>query len=267
MSGAVRGLIACAVGALAAGVTVTALRQVTRTSPRWVRSNYRGRSVHLAAGPALVIGGCLGALTGTANDRAALAVVAAGGIAGVAGLLDDLAGDAVTKGLRGHLRALARGRATSGVLKIPLLLVAGGAAGAAVHGFSARAVLDAVFVAGAANLVNLLDLRPGRALKVLLAGSVACLAVGAAAAAGPLGAGLALLPSDLRERVMIGDAGANGAGAAVAATALAAIKLPTLLVALVIVVALTLLSEWVSFSRVIDRTPVLSWVDRLGRAP
>jgi hypothetical protein len=65
---------------------------------------------------------------------------------------------------------------------------------------------------------------------------------------------------------MLGDAGANGAGAAVAATALAAIKLPTLLAGLAIVLALTLASEWVSFSRVIDRVPPLRWVDRLGRS-
>ena len=231
----------------------------------WQRTNFRGRPVHLGAGPALVVGACAGALVAAPGARAGAAVAAAGFIAGGAGLYDDLRGDTGTKGLRGHWNELLRGRATSGALKVPLLLLAGLVAGVTVHGISLRAVLDAGFVAGAANLVNLLDLRPGRAAKVLLLGAAACLGVGAAAAAGPAGATLALLPADLRERVMLGDAGANGAGAAVAASVLAAIRLPTLLLGLAIVAGLTLLSERVSFSRVIERVRPLRWVDELGR--
>jgi UDP-N-acetylmuramyl pentapeptide phosphotransferase/UDP-N-acetylglucosamine-1-phosphate transferase len=222
--------------------------------------------VSLTAGPALVVGACLGALVGAPTLRAGSAVVVAGVLAGAVGLYDDLSGDASTKGLRGHLRELVRGRPTSGALKVPVLGAAGLAAGLVVHGLSVRALLDGAFVAGAANLVNLLDLRPGRAAKVLLVSIAACLGVGATAAAAPAGATLALLPADLRERVMLGDAGANGAGAAVAATALAAIKLPTLLAGLAIVAALTLASEWVSFSRVIERVPALRWLDALGRS-
>lgn len=264
MTEAVRGLLALALGALVARLVLTELLSRTRSSSRWVRNNFRGQRVSLAAGPALVVGSCVGALAAV-SGRASIAVVGAGLIAGATGLLDDLSGDTATKGLRGHLGELARGNATSGALKIPLLLAAGLAAGLAVHGVSGRALLDAAFVAGAANLVNLLDLRPGRALKVLLVGCAACLAVGAAAAAAALGAVAVLLPEDLRERVMIGDAGANGAGAAVAATALAAIKMPTLLAGLAVVVALTVLSEWVSFSQVIERVRALRWLDQLGR--
>lgn len=267
MTGLLRAGIALGLGA---GVALLVLAMLQRRPPggaaRWERRNFRGRTVHLAAGPAVVLGGVSGAAVGAGHLRAALGVAVAGLIAGAVGLHDDLSGDAATKGLRGHLGALLRGRATSGALKIPALALAGLAAGVAVHGVTWRAVLDGAFVAGAANLVNLLDLRPGRAAKVLLTGAGACLAVGATAAAGPAGAVLALMPADLRERVMLGDAGANGAGAVVAASALAAIKLPTLLVGLGIVAALTLLSEVVSFSKLIDRTPPLRWLDRLGRA-
>ena len=266
MSDLLRGLLALGVGAGVALLVVAVLR---RWSPggasRWERQNYRGRRVHLAAGPALVLAGVAGGALGAGGLRAALGVAAAGLIAGAVGLFDDLSGDSATKGLRGHLVALRHGRLTSGAVKIPALVVAGLLAGVTVHGITWRAVLDGGFVAGVANLVNLLDLRPGRAAKVLLAGAGVCLAFGATAAAGPAGATLALLPGDLRERVMLGDAGANGAGAAVAASALAAIKLPTLIAGLVVVAALTLLSERVSFSALIDRTPALRWLDQLGR--
>jgi hypothetical protein len=267
VSGGVRAALALLVGlGTALALLVTLRRHPPGGAARWTRTNFRGRAVHLAAGPALVLAGTFGALLGAPTARAGAAVALAGLLAGGVGLYDDLSGDAGTKGLRGHLRELLRGRPTSGALKVPVLGLAGLAAGLVVHGVGGRALLDAAFVAGAANLVNLLDLRPGRAAKALLVGAAACLAVGATAAAGPAGATLALLPADLREKVMLGDAGANGAGAAVAATALAAIKLPTLLAGLAIVLALTLASEWVSFSRVIDRVPPLRWVDRLGRS-
>lgn len=266
MSEALLGLLALGVGAAVAGLVLAALRRWPPGGERrWERSNFRGREVHLGAGPAVVLGAVLGGVCGAASARVALGVAAAGLVAGAAGLVDDLTGDTATKGLRGHLTALRHGRLTSGIIKIPALVGAGLVAGVLVHGWSGRAVLDGAFVAGAANLVNLLDLRPGRAAKALLAGALACLAVGATAAAGALGATGALLPADLRERVMLGDAGANGAGAAVAASALGAIELPTLLAGLAVVAALTLLSEVVSFSALIDRSPPLRWLDQLGR--
>ena len=75
-------------------------------------------------------------------------------------------------------------------------------------------VLTTGLVAGTANLVNLLDLRPGRAGKAADLAAAATLGGPAGGlVAGPLGATLAVLPEDLGERVMLGDAGANAVGA------------------------------------------------------
>jgi hypothetical protein len=127
-------------------------------------------------------------------------------------------------------------------------------------------VLTTGLVAGTANLVNLLDLRPGRATKAgallalpLLAGPAGGLA------AGPLGASVAVLPADLDERVMLGDCGANALGAVLGLRLAAGPSRSGRAAALAVVTALTLASEKVSFTRVIESTPGLRELDRLGR--
>src|SRR4029077_12392566 len=87
---------------------------------------------------------------------------------------------------------------------------------ALVGGSPADVILNAGLVAGGANLLNLFDLRPGRGLKVAAASGALLGAAGQDSVAAPLGAGLALLPEDLGERAMLGDAGAHALGAMVA---------------------------------------------------
>ena len=125
-----------------------------------------------------------------------------------------------------------------------------------------RAV-DTALIAGTANLVNLFDLRPGRAAKVVLLLAAPLAGVGAAPA---LGTAVGCLPGDLAARSMLGDCGANALGAAVATAAAAVLPRPARLIALVTVVALKLASEKVSFTAVIAEHPVLDRLDRLGRA-
>src|SRR5207302_690560 len=138
---------------------------------------------------------------------------------GFLGFVDDLLGVAGDRGFRGHVRALAEGRLTTGFIKLF------GGAGVAVvlvatPGFASgrRLITDAVLIALAANFANLLDLAPGRLIKVSwvlyipLAVALGTDAIGVAIAP-VMGAALALLPDDLRERLMLGDTGANVIGA------------------------------------------------------
>ncbi len=89
----------------------------------------------------------------------------------------------------------------------------------------ADTLINAGLVAGGANLLNLFDLRPGRAIKVaMLTGALlAPSRRGRAGRAAPLSAAAALLPEDLAERSMLGDAGANALGAMLGAAAAAAL--------------------------------------------
>lgn len=204
-------------------------------------------------------------------DRTLLAVVGFGFL----GLVDDLAGpgDATAgdvRGLLGHLRTVTRGHVSTGIVKLVggLLVAAVAVAPLARDGVDALA-RDALLVAAAANLANLFDRAPGRTLKV---GTLALVPLWATAAtpallAGPVavaGAGLGLLVPDLRERVMLGDSGANAYGAALGVGVVISTSPTTRLVVLAVLVALTLTSERVSFSRVIARTAPLRFLDRMG---
>ena len=128
-------------------------------------------------------------------------------------------------------------------------------------------LLDSVLVAGTSNLVNLFDLRPGRALKVGLIGAATVAAAGAPAqAAAVVGPVAASLPADLAELDMLGDSGANALGGVVG-VGLTQASRPVRLAVAAAVVGLTLASEKVSFSRVIERTSALSALDAWGRRP
>jgi UDP-N-acetylmuramyl pentapeptide phosphotransferase/UDP-N-acetylglucosamine-1-phosphate transferase len=190
---------------------------------------------------------------------------------GAFGLLDDLAGEGESGGFRGHLSALREGRLTTGSLKL-----FGGAAVAvaAVYGprsdTPGRLLADAALVALMANLANLFDRAPGRLLKVTGLGFVVlAVATGApaelVAVAVTVGAGLALVVPDLREELMVGDVGANVLGAALGVGVVVSTSPTTRNVVLIVVAALNLISERVSFSAVIDRTPPLRALDHLGR--
>lgn len=257
--------------ALLAGTGTVAATTLLRRFPpggagRWERVNHRGARLSLTEGPAVALGLTLAAVAG---GPTLTATALGAGVVGLVGTYDDLAGatpDAPTaKGFGGHLGALRRGQVTTGLLKIAGVGAAGLAAAVLLRDpddAPGGVVVDGALIAGTANLLNLFDLRPGRALKV--AALLAPLAGGAQAGA-VLGAVAAALPGDLAERSMLGDAGANALGAVLGVGLVAHRPRWVRQTALMGVVALTAASEKVSFSRVIDSTPPLAALDRLGR--
>src|SRR5690606_25999741 len=211
-------LVLVGAGLVATRVAARAWRGVD--GPAWQRANFRGATVSLTGGPAVATAATVTAAAGAPTPAAAVAALVAGLGAGGVGLYDDLAGQRpgrpVAKGFHGHLSALRRGRVTSGVVKIVGAVAAGAVAtallgthpgrpaggrvrGTVPGGGRVRAAVDLALgtgvVAGAVNLVNLLDLRPGRALKVgLLAGLPLAAGPAGGLAAGPVGACLGMLP-------------------------------------------------------------------------
>jgi len=271
-----------AAGAAAAGAARLAYSAMSRRPPggpkAWSRTNHRGEPVTLLEGPAVAAGAIAGVLaqavlaqgglapaSGSSRRRAAAMAVGAVGAAAF-GAYDDLAGSGDRRGFRGHLGALRQGEVTTGAVKLGGIGVTGLVSAALAGGSPADLIVNAGLVAGGANLLNLFDLRPGRAIKVVAVSGALIGTAGPDRVAAPLGAALALLPEDLGERAMLGDAGANALGAMLGAAA-AGLSRPARIVVLAGIAGLTAASEKVSFTKVIARTPALNWLDMLGRRP
>ena len=248
------------------------------------RENFRGRSLPTAAGVivalVVVLADAVVALVdaaGTDPDPALLVglqvmTVAALGFA-LLGLLDDLGGVGQSGGFKGHLQSLAKGQLTTGATKLFGGAALGLVAATAVSGQQLGWLLvDGALIALSANLANLFDRAPGRVTKVaLLFGLILIVATGFDPAltgvALALGAGAGLLWPDLRERLMLGDAGANVLGAAVGLGVVLTCGTTVRLVVLIVVAVLNVASEFVSFSKVINGTAPLKALDQLGREP
>jgi len=267
-------VVAAAAGAAAARLAYGLLRARPDATQPWERTNHRGQTVTLLEGPAFAAGAAaaLAVAPGLPTPARRAGVVALLG-AGAFGAYDDLferrVGTGAAKGFAGHLAALRRGEVTSGAVKIVGVGATGLAAAEVVCRRPSDALLGGALIAGFANLVNLLDLRPGRALKfgLLHAPLVLDASAGGALLAAPLGAAAALLPEDLGERAMLGDAGANALGALLGTAVLLRYGRAGQLAHLLVIAALTAASERVSFTKVIEATPALRWVDELGRRP
>lgn len=292
-------------------------------------SNYRGREVFLGLGLVWAVWAVALSATSTLFDIAASIWPAEYGsdaavltnspltvslyavpliltlAAVVFGMTDDVFGNSADKGFRGHVTALLKGRLTTGGLKLLGIGVVSAVYGwvavgsqpdAAAYSIGIRLawwVVATFVIALAANLLNLLDLRPGRALKsyivlvvpaAVLFGFAVVEQFGEYAEALGTGwltsdtvvtiAGLlvvmlgpvaAVWGADLGERGMLGDAGSNAMGAIVGYLLAGALDLPSLAAVAVVLLALNALSERVSFSTLIEKAPVLKQLDGLGR--
>jgi UDP-N-acetylmuramyl pentapeptide phosphotransferase/UDP-N-acetylglucosamine-1-phosphate transferase len=276
----VTAVVAFVVGLL----TVLFLRTVSGeilASPALERTNYRGHRLATAGGLFIILTvlvidagrsvlGAVGVGSESGLTQAQLAVLLVVFGFGFLGLVDDLTSVGEDRGFKGHLGALREGRVTTGLLKL-----VGGAAIAVVvvasPGFKSgrTLVVDAMLIALAANLGNLLDRAPGRTIKFgLLAYVPIAIVIGTApigvAAAPVMGAAVGLLSDDLRERLMLGDTGANVIGAVLGLAVVLGTRDSIRLSVMLVLLALNVAAELVSFSRVIDAVPPLRWFDRIG---
>jgi UDP-GlcNAc:undecaprenyl-phosphate/decaprenyl-phosphate GlcNAc-1-phosphate transferase len=248
-----------------------------------VRENYAGRRLAFPAGAPLIACSLIAlAPLAVLDDRADLDLLDPGlqrwmvYVLGVAllGLLDDALGRGAAadtdRGWRGHARAVAAGRFSTGAIKAvgALALAAYATSGLGRQGIDY--IADLALLLLATNLFNLFDLRPGRVEKaffVLLAG----LCIGAWTVEPVELLGLFIGPVavvayfTLRERAMLGDTGSNLVGALAGVAMLVTLGDTGRWIALALVAALTIFGEFRSISKTVETVPPLRWIDSLGR--
>ncbi|GAC1434793.1 MAG: hypothetical protein NVSMB51_02840 [Solirubrobacteraceae bacterium] len=239
------------------------------------RTNYRGELLACPLG-VVILAAALAALVplallhqlagGVLRPELSWIAVYVLGVAAL-GLVDDALADQA-RGWRGHGGAVLRGAWSTGALK------AIGSAGLALYVSlgpgTARFLLAAAVLVLATNVFNLLDLRPGRAVKPFaLIGFVLLLAPGGLDALWALGlfVGPLLVVGrlDLRERGMLGDTGSNTVGALAGAWLVLTLSTGGLAIAVALLAVVTLYGEFRSISDLIERTPGLRELDWMGR--
>jgi UDP-N-acetylmuramyl pentapeptide phosphotransferase/UDP-N-acetylglucosamine-1-phosphate transferase len=285
----IRSIISSAVAGLVGyAATKAVMKSRLRNRPNVVRTNHAGRDVSLIEGPAVTAGLLSGGLL-IEDPRQRVATLLVTAASGELGAVDDFMESGSSKGLRGHLSALARGEITTGAIKVLGIPAASIAAAAILRTGASRTglfglsrhddeaswfskacdiVVTGGVIAGSANMFNLLDLRPGRALKagaLTLAFTDHEHAVSWAPSAAIAGATAAAWPDDLAGEVMLGDTGANALGAVIGTILSETADPVRRRLILAALAGLTLASEKVSFTSVIESTPGLREIDSFGR--
>lgn len=188
------------------------------------------------------------------------------------GWLDDTLGDHQTKGFRGHFTVFKhKGVVTTGLLKA----IGGGAASFAVAVTTAGSLLEwflhGLLIALSTNWLNLLDLRPGRAVKFYLPVSGILLLI-----TWPqpfvflflplIVSAAATLKVELAGHVMLGDSGANLLGMQLGIFTALTLSPIASAVTVVLLAAGHVYAERHSLTELIERISWLERFDSWGRA-
>lgn len=189
------------------------------------------------------------------------------------GWQDDRSLDTQVKGIHGHFMTLWREqRMTSGYLKAfgglgTSLLVA---LALAPPGW--EVLVNTLVIALFTNLINLFDMRPGRAIKVfwlfllllLLASGEMIMMMIWPWLIPIVTATLLFYISDARRKIMLGDTGAYYLGFILGFYTVTLVGFYLKIVFLVLLIALHILAERISFTQVISSVGWLNKIDRLG---
>lgn len=240
-----------------------------------IRKNYRGEMIPVGMGiafiPALMVNSAILTYFNIEHDRLLLIFVLLFAVMAMAfaGIMDDAIGNRYVTGLKGHFLSMFKGRLTTGGFKAVLGGFIGIVVSAAVADNILGVVVGTLVVALATNFMNLLDLRPGRAIKVYLIISILVLIF-----AGDFNRQLymLLLPGvvsyfifDLKALSMMGDAGSNVLGVFIGVMIVISFSIQVQLVCLVGLIAIHVLTEKYSLTKLIEQNSVLNFIDKLGR--
>ncbi|MGM0369773.1 MAG: glycosyl transferase family 4 [Bacillota bacterium] len=185
------------------------------------------------------------------------------------GIIDDTLGYKDFQGFKGHLQALFyEQKLTTGLLKMIFSFIVVFYLFFYWYGSILSSLVATFVVLLTANFINLLDFRPGRALKtfifslllliIYLKEEILVLALPS------LIITLFLLPFDLEQQGMMGDVGSNILGALLGF--LFILKSPFELQVFVLIglIVINFYSEFYSLTKLIESNRILNYIDQLG---
>ena len=186
-----------------------------------------------------------------------------------AGVLDDIIGNRDVSWLKGHFISLFKGNLTTGGFKA----VFGGLIGILISIVVSKNILDIIIntliIALSTNLMNLLDLRPGRAIKVYL---VIIISIFITLTGYIKVLPLLILPNviayfnyDLKAKAMMGDTGSNVLGISIGILMILGYSFNVRVSWLVFLILIHLLTEKYSLTKIIENNKILNFIDKLGR--
>ncbi|KAB3537417.1 glycosyltransferase [Alkaliphilus pronyensis] len=186
------------------------------------------------------------------------------------GIIDDLIGNRDTLGFKGHIGALLKGQLTTGGLKAVMGGLMAAFISIAISKTIGQLFYNTIIIALTTNLINLLDLRPGRGVKAFFLISLLFLMLGLSNESKlflyiVLGYTLVYFPMDLKGKSMMGDVGSNTLGISLGIIAALSFSDTIKLIIILILIIIHLIAEKYSLTRIIKRVKIFNYFDELGR--
>ena len=240
-----------------------------------IRENYRGDMIPVGLGlvfiPTLVINSIILIYSNIVPEKIIMIymLLFASIAMSFVGIIDDSLGNRGVTGLIGHFKALFKGSLTTGAFKALLGGFVGLTLAVTLSKSIPNIIVATLVVALSTNMMNLFDLRPGRAIKAYV---ILSLIIFLASAKFNREVMMLIVPAvlayfyfDLRALTMMGDAGSNVLGVSIGVFIVSSFDLPVQLVSLVLLVAIHVLTEKFSLTKIIENNKFLNYVDKLGR--
>lgn len=240
-----------------------------------IRENYRGDMIPVGLGlvfiPTLVINSIILIYSNIVPEKIIMIymLLFASIAMSFVGIIDDSLGNRGVTGLIGHFKVLFKGSLTTGAFKALLGGFVGLTLAVTLSKSIPNIIVATLVVALSTNMMNLFDLRPGRAIKAYV---ILAIIIFLASAKFNREVMMLIVPAvlayfyfDLRALTMMGDAGSNVLGVSIGVFIVSSFDLPVQLVSLVLLVAIHVLTEKFSLTKIIENNKFLNYVDKLGR--
>lgn len=258
-------------------VTLTSVSMISKMLEKsdMIRANYKGDMIPVGLGlvfiPTLIINSVILIYSNIVPEKIIMIymLLFASISMSFVGIIDDSLGNRGVTGLLGHFKALFKGTLTTGAFKALLGGFVGLTIAVTISKSIPNIIVATLVVALSTNMMNLFDLRPGRAIKVY---TLLAIIIFIASAKFQREVMMLILPAvlayfyfDLRALTMMGDAGSNVLGVSLGVFIVSSFGLAVQVVCLILLVLIHILTEKFSLTKIIENNKFLNYLDRLGR--